>query len=68
MAYLRSDQLLLYVFAPGRRYTYFNTYSSEIFLYKPWRPKDFIQFEIVINVLVSSFRFIWIPMLWVYDH
>ena len=25
------------------------------------------QFEIIINVLVSSFWFIWIPMLWVYD-
>ena len=28
----------------------------------------FFQFEIIINVLVSSFWFIWIPMLWVYDH
>ena len=28
----------------------------------------FCQFEIIINVLVSSFRFIWIPILWVYDH
>ena len=26
------------------------------------------QFEIIINVLVSSFHFIWILMLWVYDH
>ena len=26
------------------------------------------QFEIIINVLFSSFRFIWIPMLWVYGH
>ena len=26
----------------------------------------FFQFEIIINVFVSSFRFIWIPMLWVY--
>ena len=26
------------------------------------------QFEIIINVLVSSFRFIWIPRLWVYGH
>ena len=25
-------------------------------------------FEMIINVLVSSFRFIWIPMLWVYDN
>ena len=36
--------------------------------YKPWRPKSFIHFEIIINVLVSSFRFIWIPMLWVCGH
>ena len=28
----------------------------------------FFQFEIIITVLVSSFRFIWIPMLWVYGH
>ena len=26
------------------------------------------QFEIMINVLFSSFRFIWIPVLWVYGH
>ena len=26
------------------------------------------QFEIIINVLVSPFRFIWIPMLWVYSN
>ena len=25
------------------------------------------QFEIIMNVLVRSFRNIWIPMLWVYD-
>ena len=30
--------------------------------------KGFFQFEIIINGLVSSFRFIWIPMLWVYGH
>ena len=30
--------------------------------------KGFIQFEIIINVLVGSFWFIWIPMLWVYGH
>ena len=28
--------------------------------------KGFFQFEIIINALISSFRFIWIPMLWVY--
>ena len=26
------------------------------------------RFEIIINILVSVFRFIWIPMLWVYGH
>ena len=36
----------------------FNIYNAKIFLYKPWRPKGFLQFEIIINVLVSSFRFI----------
>ena len=42
--------------------------QSWIFLYKPWRPKGFIQFEIIINVLVGSFWFILILMLWVYGH
>ena len=28
----------------------------------------FFQFESIINILVISFRFIWIPMLWVYAH
>ena len=28
--------------------------------------KGFLQFEIIINVLVIYFCFIWIPMLWVY--
>ena len=35
---------------------------------KPWRPKGFCQYEIIINVLISSFRFIWISVLWVYGH
>ena len=30
--------------------------------------KRFFKFEIIINVLVSSLRFIWIPMLGVYGH
>ena len=30
--------------------------------------KGLFQFEIISNVLVSSIRFIWIPMLWVYGH
>ena len=28
----------------------------------------FFQFEIILNGIVSSFRFIWIPMLWIYGH
>ena len=45
-------------------------YSPEIFLHKPWRPWScgFCQFEIIINFLVSSFRLIGIPLLWVYGH
>ena len=37
-------------------------WSAEIILYKPWGPKDFFKFEIIINVLVSSVRFISIPL------
>ena len=36
----------------------FNPYNAEIFLYKQWRPKGFFQFEFIISVLVSSFRFL----------
>ena len=46
----------------------FSTLKALICLWKPWRPKGYFQFEIIINVLVSSFQFIWIPMLWVYHH
>ena len=37
-------------------------------MYKTWRPKGLFHFEIAINILVSSFRFISIPTLWVYGH
>ena len=30
--------------------------------------KSFFLFEIIINVLATSFRFIWIPMLLVWGH
>ena len=30
--------------------------------------KGFFHIEIIINVLVSYVRFIWIPVLWVYGH
>ena len=45
-----------------------NSYNAEIFLYKPWRPKGFSQFEVIINVLAGLFCFILTPMLWVYGH
>ena len=35
-----------------------NLYNAQIFLYKSWRPKGFFHFDIIINVLVSSFCFI----------
>ena len=35
-----------------------NHYNAQLFLFKSWRSKDFFQFEIIINVLVNSFRFI----------
>ena len=39
-----------------------NPYNVELFVYKPCRPKGFfIFFQIIMNVLVISFRFIWIP-------
>ena len=44
-----------------------NPSSAELFLFKPWEPKVFFQFEIIINILISSFWFIWIPMLYFYD-
>ena len=62
-AYLKSKQLLLFASE-----VYAALQSAELFVYKSWRPKFFIQFEIIINVLVSSFCFILIPMLWVHDH
>ena len=34
-----------------------NPSNAGIFLYKQWRPKGFFQFEIIINVSVSSLRF-----------
>ena len=42
-----------------------NPYNAELFFFKPW---TFFQFEIIIYISVSSFWFIRIPMLWVFDH
>ena len=39
-----------------------NPCNAELFLHKSWWLKGFFQFKIIINVLVSSFCFIWIPM------
>ena len=40
----------------------FDPYNAELLFHKTWRTKGFIQFEIIINVLFSSFCFICIPM------
>ena len=37
-------------------------------MYKQWRPNIFFKFEVILNVLVNSYRIIWIPMLCVYQH
>ena len=43
--------------------------SKKLVMTSSWKtPMVCIQFEIIINVLVSSFRFIWIPVLRIYDH
>ena len=52
----------------SREMPYINPWNAKIYLYKSWKPKGCVQFKIIINVLVSSFRFIWIPMLRVYGH
>ena len=33
-----------------------------------YESKRFFEFEIILNVLLSCFQFIWISMLWIYDH
>ena len=47
---------------------YVITLKALNFLWKPWRPKVFFSIWNHHKCLVSSFRFIWIPMLWVYSH
>ena len=42
-----------------------NPHTAEIFLYKP---EGFLNLKSSYNILASSFRFIWIPVLWVNDH
>ena len=44
---------------------HFNPSSVKILSDNPWGPKGLFQFEIIRNILVSSFWFIWIPMSWV---
>ena len=38
------------------------------YLYITMEIKGVFQFEIIINVLVHCFRFVWIPMVWVCNH
>ena len=45
-----------------------NPYSADICLHKPWMRKGFFQSKIIVNVSVSSIRFIWILMSWVYGY
>ena len=45
-----------------------NPSNTEIFLYKPWRPKGFLTIISVLIIIVSSFRFICIPMLCSYGY
>ena len=51
-------------------YTYYSlTFTAPIYVCMSHGDrKSFFQFEIIINALVSSLRFIWIHMLWVYSH
>ena len=44
------------------------TLEAVNYFLKTLETKGFFQFEIIINISVSSFRFIWIPMLGVYGH
>ena len=44
-----------------------NHHNADIFLYKPWRLEGFFQFEITLNVSVSSLCFTRV-MLSVYCH
>ena len=44
-----------------------NTPRALKYFYIKHETKGFFRFEIIINVLVSSFRFICLPLLWVYD-
>ena len=55
-------------YSANHDYSRYNPDTAEIILCDSWRPKDYFQFEIIINVLVSSFWLIWIPMWWVYGH
>ena len=46
---------------------YVNSYNAEIFYRNHW-DKQVFSIWIIINVLLSSFRFIWILLLWVYGY
>ena len=62
--------VMVHAFKSTRPYLYmtFTLTAPKYFCINHGNQRFFIQFEIIINVLVSSFRFIWIPMLWVYSH
>ena len=53
----------------GEAKSFYQTWQRwNIFCMSYGKQSVFFQFKIIINVLVSSLRFIWIPMLWVYGH
>ena len=45
-----------------------NSYNAERFVYKLWMTKGFLNLRFIRNVFVSSFRFIWIHILWAHGH
>ena len=47
---------------------FFTLQSAEFFYDNLGGQRSFFEYEIFINDSVSSFRFIWIAMLWVYGH
>ena len=57
---------IIFIFAQNLD-IYFNFSSVQLCLWI-METKGFFQFEIIINVFVSSFRSIWIHILWVYGH
>ena len=54
-ANIKTSLFLRVVFAGEVHAPIINPYSAEISLYTSWRPKGYLQFENIRNVLDSSF-------------